>query len=178
MKKLFFLTIIFTNTFLFSQSTKHTTDVFSFKLGLIGSWVGYEKSLGNDFTIESEIGYLGGFYKRNNKSFKYIFTSEISVEPRYYYNFNRRIEKNKNITKNAANFVGFDINFVPDFLTSTNGDSVTIDESINLLPKWGLKRQLSDKIGFEFALGLGYSINFEKNNNDLLTGLDLKFSLN
>ena len=179
-RKIFILFLLILQLKSFSQSvdsSKNTQDIFSFKVGLIGGWLSYEKSVADNMTINSEIGFAGGFFKHNDEPFKYIFTTEFSVEPRYYYNFQQRINKNKTIVKNSANYISLDLNYVPDFLTIKNSDNIGVDRSVNIVPQWGLKRQISDHVGFEFALGVGYSINFE-NKNNLTTGLDLKFGFN
>jgi hypothetical protein len=50
-------------------------------------------------------------------------------------------------------------------------------KSFGIVPKWGLKRYVSDNLSFEFALGVGYSFNAELD-DDFVMALDLKFCLN
>ncbi|HFS67123.1 MAG TPA: hypothetical protein ENK67_02820 [Flavobacteriia bacterium] len=54
--------------------------------------------------------------KGTNNKVDYIFTSIISAEPRYYYNFNKRIEKGKKILNNSTNYISAELFYVPDIL--------------------------------------------------------------
>ena len=144
------------------------------KIGLIGGWLSYEKAISENFTIDTEIGYGGGFMKGTDDKTDYIFTLIISAEPRYYYNFNKRIEKGRKTLNNSANYLSAELFYVPDLLTATNRNNVTVNKSFGIIPKWGFRRSLSEKINFEFAIGIGYAWG-ENNIDGLTSALDLKF---
>ena len=156
MKKLTLIFLLFPCVVLFSQ--EKATDLFSIKAGLVGAWLGYEKSVNDVFTVNGEIGYEGGVFAGEiwENDFNYVFTSTLSLEARYYYNFNRRIEKGKNTLNNAGNFLGLELAFTPDWGTISNSDDISVVRTFSIIPKYGLRRNLSNKFNFELAFGPGY----------------------
>lgn len=173
MKKTILLLCILISSIMYSQE-KQTTDQLSLKFGIIGGWIGYEKSLSKKFTINSEIGYEGGILINTHNKVGYVFTTSFSTEPRYYYNFNKRIEKGKNTKNNAANYLSAELYYIPDLLTSSNRKNISVTQSIVIIPKWGLRRSLSEHLNFEFAIGIGYEWG-ENNISGMTAALDLKF---
>ncbi len=174
MRKTILLVLLFIGSLTYYQENHKAKDLFSIKAGLIGGWVSFEKAISENFTINTEIGYEGGFLKGTDNKVDYIFTSIISAEPRYYYNFNKRIEKGKKTLNNSANYLSAELFYIPDLLTSSNRTNVTVNKSFGIIPKWGLRRSLSEKLNFEFALGIGYAWG-ENNINGLTSTLDLRF---
>jgi len=178
MKKVILLTLLFTSISVFSQSNeKKTTDIMSIKAGLIGGWFSYEKSISDKFTLNGEIGYEGGFFKGNN-NVNYAFTTVLNIESRYYYNLNKRIKNNKNTSNNAANYLSGSLFLVPNWFTSSDNDNLSINKSFGIITKYGIKRNISNNLSFEFAFGIGYSWG-ENNNNGFIPAFDLNigFSL-
>lgn len=172
------LTAIFFITFfnIYSQDNKKVEDILSLKAGLIGGWVSYEKTISNNLTLNNEIGYEGGLLRGTNNKIDYVFTTIFSMEPRYYYNFKRRQEKRKNTNNNSANYISSEIFYVPDLLSSTNRENLDVNKSFGIIPKYGIRRSISDKLIFEFAIGIGYAWG-ENDVNGVTSTLDLKISL-
>ena len=177
MKKTLLLLILLTTTITYAQKNNNGSEnIFGIKIGLIGGWLNYEKSLSEKITLNTEFGYEGGFLKGTDSKIDYVFTSTFSIEPRYYYNFEKRKEKGKKTNNNSANYFSTEILYVSDLLSSTNRNNLTINTSFGLIPKYGLRRVLSKKLNFEFAFGLGYSWG-ENNINGITSALDLRISL-
>ncbi|NLN34065.1 MAG: hypothetical protein GX159_10790 [Flavobacteriaceae bacterium] len=172
-KTLLFLLLIIGIT---SYSQEKATDVFSAKLGLIGAWVGYEKALSPDFTINGEIGYEGGFFYSSwvSDRVNYVFTTTFSLEGRYYYNFNRRIEKGKNTMNNAANFLAVETDFTPGWATSSSVDNIYVLRTFTVSSKYGFRRNLSNRFNFELATGPGYQW-AEGGSEGVILALDVRF---
>ena len=160
-----------------AQNEQTLVDRFSVKAGLIGVWIGYEKAFSDHFTLNSEIGYEGGFFggSSHENNFNYISSMSLSVEPRYYYNVARRIRKGKRVRNNSANFISAEIQAFPDWLTSTNANDVNVVKTFGIVPKYGLNRSLSEHLNFEFAIGIGYALG-EDSYSDVTGALDLRFS--
>lgn len=154
-----------------------TTDIFGAQVGVLGAWIHYEKSLDKNFTIDGSLGYTGGLLKGTDNKLGYIFTTKISVEPRYYYNIEKRFKQGKKTMNNSANFLALDLSYIPDWGTSANKGNVGVDQSFAVIPKYGLRRALSHNIDFHFAFGIGYQWNNE-NTDGVAVGLDLKLGLN
>lgn len=96
MKKLIFTLLLAS----FASAQEKATDLFNANISFIGIGVQYEKALNDNFTAVGSLDYIGGFSYSEDWSgesdFDYILTTNISLEGRYYYNFNRRIGKGKN----------------------------------------------------------------------------------
>ena len=176
MGKIIVIVLMGITTFSIAQEKQKLEDIFSVEIGLIGGWINYEKTLNEKFTLNTEFGYAGGILKgTNGHSLDYIFTTIFSLEPRYYYNFNKRLEKEKNITNNSANYLAIDFSYVPDWFTETNRQGAGVTSSISIIPKWGFRRNIIQNLNFDFATGLGYSSAKYRENN-LQTVLDIRLS--
>lgn len=176
MRSIFTSVLLFSCFVSFSQESKQLEDILGVKVGLIGAWVHYEKAFTNEFSVDTEIGYRGGLLQGTRDKLDYVFTTSIKVEPRYYYNITDRQRKGKTTKLNAANYLALELYYVPDFLTSTNRDNVSIVKTFSLIPKYGLRRYLTHNLAFEFAFGFGYSWG-QHNINGAAVALDLKFDL-
>ena len=169
----FFLSVIFVS---YAQEDKRTTDIFSFKVGVIGAWLSYEKAVNDHFTLNSEFGYVGGFFKGTNSKADYVATTTFNLEPRHYYNFNRRSGKGKETKNNSANYISSEFFLIPDLLSSTNRDNLFVNRSLSIVPKYGLRRSISEYLIFEFAFGIGYQW-VENKNNGVTATLNLSLNL-
>lgn len=178
MTKSFLLIALFFTSFIYSQEENpQTTDVFGVQIGAIGAWLHYEKAFGNNFTADASVGYTGGFMQGTDQKLDYVFTTSFSVEPRYYYNLAKRVEKGKRITNNSGNFVALSFSYIPDIGTSTNRAGVKVDPSFIILPKYGLRRALNNNLNFHFAVGVGYQWT-DAHSDGMTIGLDLKIDYN
>lgn len=154
------------------QGQEGLEDKFNIRVGLIGGWVSYDKPLGGSFLLNSEIGYVGGIIGGN-----FLFTSILEIEPRYYYNVDKRIQKGKSIKNNSASYLAMHFSYLPDFLTSTKYASTNIEKSFNIIPTYGLRRNISGGLNFDFEIGLGYQVNNGTENNVVPNlGLGLSYS--
>jgi len=71
--------------------------IFGVQIGLIGVWVNNEVRLSNKFALRSEIGFDSGI--ANNDFF---MAPVIRLDPKFYYNLNKRVSKEKDISNNEA----------------------------------------------------------------------------
>lgn len=154
------------------QGQDRLEEKLNVRLGLIGGWVSYDKPLGGPFLLNTELGYVGGIIGGN-----FLFTSILEIEPRYYYNIDKRIQKGKSVKNNSANYIAVHLSYLPDFLTSTKYKSTSIERSFNVIPTYGLRRNISGGLNFDFEIGLGYQINNGTGNNVVPNlGLGLSYS--
>lgn len=163
MKKTLFT--LFLSTSLFAQ--EKATDLFNINLSILGVGVQYEKALNNNLTVVGSLDYSGGFRYSNNylygSDFEYILTTNIALEGRYYYNFNRRISKGKNTSKNSGNYLALKVGYVPDWLTYSNSKNLSVSPQGMVTFNYGLKRSFAQNFFYEFYTGLG--INFYQDEN-------------
>ena len=155
MKKLLFTFLL--SSSLFAQ--EKATDLFNANISVIGIGIQYEKALSDNFTAVGSLDYMGGFrYSYSDFygiDFDYILTTSLSLEGRYYYNFDRRIGKGRNTKNNSGNYIALKGNFIPDWLTASNGDRLNVNPQGSLTVNYGLKRSFAQNFFYEFYTGLG-----------------------
>lgn len=106
-------------------------------------------NLGTGFALMSGDSYGGTYFG---------FFPNFMAQYRHYYNFNRRLEKNKNISNNSGNYFAFHSAIYGGKSFIGNLDS-NADYSIELGPVWGLQRVYGKSFKLDLNLGLGYSFN-------------------
>jgi len=165
------LTLILTQL-AFAQEQKESLEkgLASIDIGFLGSWLTYETQVSNQLTLNTQLGLEGGFFGGGG-DFNYAFTPTISVEPRFYYNFNKRVVKKKKTINNSANYLTITGTYIPGLFTVTN-DDVEADAAFNLIPKWGLRRTIGKNFKFDFAVG--YGVAFREYETTGQFGLDLR----
>ena len=146
-----------------SQSTSVEKSVFGIQIGLFGSWAHNETKLTNQIALRSEIGldsgiWGGDFYDKIG----FLMTPVITVEPRWYYNLNKRVSKSKRIDGNSGNFISLKTSFHPDWFVISNYDNVTIISDISIVPTWGIRRNIGKHFNYETGIGIGYRYIFAK----------------
>lgn len=80
----------------------------------------------------------------------------FTVEPRYYYNLNKRINKARSITGNSGNFISLKTTFHPDWFLISNEDNVNVVSDISFVPTWGIRRTIGMHFCYEAGFGIGY----------------------
>jgi hypothetical protein len=160
----------------FSQKTPSVEkSIFAIETGLLGIWINNESRLSENFTLRSELGLDAGIFGGGiqNKS-GFILTPVVTLEPRYYYNLEKRFNNAKKIKNNSANFITLSVKYQPDLFVISNDDNINVISNISFIPKWGIRRSLSDHFYFETGIGFGYRYFLEKVENEKGEGaLDL-----
>ncbi len=155
MKKLLFTLLL--SSSLFAQ--EKATDLFNANVSFIGIGIQYEKALSENFTAVGSLDYLGGFrYSYSDfygSDFEYILTTNIALEGRYYYNFDRRIGKGKNTKNNSGNYIALKGTYTPDWLTTSNSDNLGVNPQGSITFNYGFKRSFAQNFFYEFYTGLG-----------------------
>jgi hypothetical protein len=108
-------------------------------------------------------------------------TPVITLEPRWYYNLNKRISKSRNIRGNSGNFLSVKTSYNPNWFVISNYDNIQIADQISIIPTWGIKRNIGNHFTYETGIGLGYRYIFAKNvgylENQSETALNLHLRL-
>jgi hypothetical protein len=80
--------------------------VYGIQAGFLGFWVHNETKLKRKLSLRSEVGFDTGIFSSNadysGTDVGVVFTPTISLEPRFYYNLDKRVEKGKSIAKTAG----------------------------------------------------------------------------
>ncbi|MEW7280564.1 hypothetical protein ABW636_18405 [Aquimarina sp. 2201CG1-2-11] len=166
MKKTITTIFFFCTISLFAQkvtSIKNVADhLFKINL-LLTPGLEYEVGVSKNTTIDFRLGT--GFAYRNtfgNERYGIFLSSELAY--RYYYNFDRRESKGKNISKNSANYIAMTSTFA-------SGDPIigkieTAIDYIGLIgPVWGIQRTYG--AGFNLGLELGMGYRFDNLDSDI-----------
>jgi len=173
MKKILLAILFFSSSWVMAQenSTALQKGLASFDVGFLGSWLSYEKPLGKQWAFNSQLGMEGGF-SGGGGDFDYVFTPTITVEPRFYYNLHKRVNKGRKTMNNSADYLTLAGGYVPALFAVTNED-VELIPQFTLIPKWGLRRTIGQRFKFEFAAGYGLAIREQEAVGQL--DLDLNF---
>lgn len=146
-------------------------DNLGVNIQLIGLSINYEKVLKDNFTVNAAVNLQGGFFG-NDSEFNYVFGTYLSAEPRYYYNRNRRAAKGKKLDENSGNFIAAELGYASDIITISNAENITINPTFLVGLKYGLRRNITRNLNYEFDFGLGYARS--SGNNAIIPLLDLK----
>ena len=150
-------------------------NIVSVDIGLFGTWINYEKQLKEVFTVKSSLGLEGGFVFGSSINY-FTLTPTLRLEPRFYYNFKRRVKMKKKTSFNASNYFAVTLLYIPNLFTISNVSGLEYESGVHVIPKFGIKRTIGQKVNFEFAIGAGPYIS--KGRVEAALGLDLRFGYN
>ena len=182
MKKLFLLFLL-TFNLLFSQD-KLEKSFTALEVGLFGISLSNESRLSQKFTIKSSFN-LGLAIWKNDRTdeVKPSLVPVLTVMPKYYYNLNRRMARNKRIKYNSANYFALEFNYTPSWFVISNIDgNLRKNENISIIPKYGFRRNINNsKFNYELNFGLGYMnhMNYyikKEDNHEVFPGLEFKLA--
>lgn len=135
--------------------------VFGVQTGVLGIYGYHEYQLAEKVALRTEIGLDASIFNSPFTNSNVVFFPKFSLEPRYYYNINKRAEKGKNTTNNAANFLSLYTNYRPNWFIIPD-DNLEIIPDLLIAPTWGMKRNISNHFNYELGAGLGYYHTFAK----------------
>lgn len=159
---LFIVISLFTLVPVFSQKVE---SLHSVKAGFPTITYSYEHAIGKQVTINLETGVNWSWQYSNNHT-KLSFSPVLRVEPRIYYNVNRRF-KNDRFNNNSASFFCATASIEPTIFEEDHRSVLSI------IPKWGFRRALGNNFIFEPQIGAG--MYFYRKSTLFAPGLDIKF---
>jgi hypothetical protein len=146
-----------------SQNASVEKSTSGFQIGVLGTWFYNEAKLSNKISLRSELGLDSGIFGiMHSYEVGYILIPDITVEPRYYYNLNKRVTKSKSIAGNSGNFVSLRTSYYPDWFVVTKNENLRPYHHIAIIPSWGIKRNVGNHFTYEAGLGIGYRYYFTK----------------
>lgn len=164
----------------FAQNATVEKSIFGIQTGFLGVWANHEARLGNKFALRSEIGLEASFSGGTFSNDIFVIAPTLKLEPRFYYNLQKRLDKGKSIAKNTANFLAINVTYVPDWFTISNEDNVSVIENFSIIPKWGIRRVVGEHFTYEAGIGIGYQYSnykqfgFSQNESDVTADLHLR----
>jgi hypothetical protein len=156
-KQILLFCFLFTAIFAQAQDLIIEKNVTGVQIGYFGLDIYHETRIADKISLRAELGLIpaiwGGDLYGNKSGFALypVFT----LAPKYYYNLNRRVEKDKNIKNNAANYFAFQIRYLPGWVISNHQDMELFNQ-IHFIPTYGLRRNFLKKFNYEFKVGVGY----------------------
>ena len=129
---------------------------FGIQSGAIGIWIYNETCLSRSFVFRAELGYSAQLLWGTGQEEGFLMTPVITIEPRWYYNLQKRKSKAKRIDGNSGNYLSLQSDFYPTWgMLSTFGHPV-INPVLALIPMWGMRRNIGRHFNYELGVGLGY----------------------
>jgi len=180
MKKIIFAIILYAlYNSAFAQEIKVEKNIFGIQTGVLGLWGYNELRLKNNLVLRSEIGIQNEVIF-NGAFQKWIYLRPVmSLEPRWYYNIEKRETLEKNTLYNSANFLSLKIKFTPDWFVLSSNGAVAPVNSFSFIPTWGIRRNLGQKINYETGIGVGYKyyISNPSYNSDIALNIHLRIGM-
>lgn len=147
-----------------SEPSPSTIPLHKIKLSLLGLTYQWEKPISRIAVFTAEAGVAGGFSFTMSKfygsDFNYLVVPTAGLGYRNYYNLDRRSQKGKNTNNNTANFFSAELfGYGPTIFASHGGSS---KHSSGISVNWGMQRNLSPKVNFEWQVGVAGQTDFGK----------------
>lgn len=159
------LTLIFITFISNSQDASIEQSTYGLQTGLLGVWAHNESKLSNSIALRSEIGLDAGLFSDNfDQGSLLLFVPALTIEPRWYYNLNKRVSKSRRIDGNSGNFLSIKTTYHPDLVIGSLDDNLNFISDITIIPTWGIRRNIGKHFNYETGIGIGY-IHFFKEEN-------------
>jgi hypothetical protein len=144
----------------FAQQSENADPAAQTMITIEAGFTGLQAGAELAVTKKSTVQFRGGVLPLLYNPAKYIYGAEpkwvaglsFSGEFRHYYNFERRLEKGKDVTNNGANYVGFMALYLTKPL-GKNNDLAYATSAIIAGPMWGFNRPLGSRVLFHLDLG-------------------------
>ena len=161
-----------------SQNASVEKSTFGVQTGFLGVWVHNETKLSNLIALRSEIGLDTGVSIRNGEDITgFLLTPVLTLEPRWYYNLNKRVSKSRRVDGNSGNFISIKTTYHPDWFVITNERNLDFITDIAIVPTWGIRRNIGNHFTYEAGIGIGYLHYFKKDNVVLINEPDVAVNL-
>ena len=177
--KIITLTLIFCGLTLIAKSQTASVEksTFGVQTGFLGVWIHNESKLSNLIALRSEIGLDTGVTLRNGNTTGFLLTPVLTLEPRWYYNLNKRVSKSKRVDGNSGNFISIKTTYHPDWFVISNESNLNFITDISIVPTWGIRRNIGNHFTYEAGIGVGYVHYFKKDNVVLINEPDVAVNL-
>ena len=144
------------------QDASVEKSVFGIQTGFLGIWGHYELKLSNKIVLRSELGIDTEF----RSGIAVILYPVLTIEPRWYYNLNKRERKSRRIDGNSGDFVSFKTSFHPNWIYLAKEShrreyyNNFIVGNLSIIPTWGIRRNIGNHFNYEVGIGLGAQFNY------------------
>jgi hypothetical protein len=164
---------------LYSQSNDTDLSKVS-RINLLNPGFEYEFPVSKSSVLSANLGFgLGYPYKAleqtgRGNGFVFMIEPFIDLEYKYLYNFNKRVEQNKNTKFNSANYLGLRL-LTRGYTIADYNMYRPNNFDLAIAPVWGVQRSTS-KIHYLFDIGLGYA--FDADNSGVVLLVQMSIGIN
>jgi hypothetical protein len=161
MKRIFIAALMLCATVTRAQDSEAATatvekSIFNVQTGFLGLYVNNEYGLSSHIALRTEAGLEAGFTARPDDS-EWAIAPMLNLEPRYYYNIEKRAGKGHNVSGNAASFVTISARLNPGLLVYSTQENAKMATTLTFVPKWGIRRNIGNSnFNYEVGIGIGY----------------------
>lgn len=169
-------------SFSFAQEATVEKTIFGIQAGLIGLCVYNESGLSDKVALRSEVWTAAslGIDNANTGKVYYILRPGITVEPRYYYNLNKRAASSRRTDSNSGNYLSFKSSYNSGRVLMSNLNLATLG-SLTFIPSLGVRRSMGRHFNYEASLGIGTELTLTRQigsvRNNLGPAYDLGFRI-
>ena len=157
------------------QWTEDSTESLGYVSLGTGVGINYEFAIAPQLTLNVGAGLEVASYEVNGRQ-ELSLTLVGNAEPRWYYNLFSRRDASLNTKNNAANFFAVKANAVPLYIAGGENGTDQVENAIALIPKYGLRRNLSDFWFIDVSAGYGWYWGNAGINGAVIL-IDLRFGL-
>lgn len=146
-----------------AQTSSVESSIYGVQTGFLGAWVYNESKLSDEIALRTELGldahiFASSFLNRTG----FILAPTINLEPRWYYNLNKRVNKSRRTANNSGNFLSLKGTYRPNLFTISNYENTYVIPNISVIPTWGIRRHIGRHFNYEAGIGIGYNYIFAK----------------
>lgn len=139
-----------------SQNSSVEKSIYGVQIGYLGVWFHNELRLTDKIALRSELGLDGDYWNSKfNSGSGYTLEPVFTLEPRWYYNLEKRVSKSQNIEGNSSNFFSLKTSYQPEWFLISNVDFFRVERQISIVPTWGIKRNIGNHFNYETGIGMG-----------------------
>lgn len=129
------------------------------KISILPLGYAYERKIADEFTIEAGVDFSFDIYYDEAEDLDnnaLVVNPTIHLEPRYYYNLQRRYQRGRNVSFNAASYIGVYSELRMNPLIEENNGFWPVYDRFKIGPAWGIQRNLGRRgyLNFNLAYGL------------------------
>lgn len=171
------------------QEVSVTKNLYGIQLGLVSASFQYETKLQRKIALHTEIGLD---LITATKSYDYssikdekatLISPYINVEPRWYYSLDRRERLKRNTANNSANYISLKTDYHFNRSPLSNNGNFDVPSTIQIIPKYGIRRSFAKNFNYEFSFGIGYQYNvdgekYNFRNDDAVIDLQARIGYN
>lgn len=181
MKKSFIIfTLILLSNFSNAQTTNSNIEksVTGIQAGFLGVDLYNESKIAENFVLRSEINLYAGIWGGSMyEKTGFILYPSLNLQPKFYYNIDKRAKKRKNIKNNGANYISLQTRYTPNWFAISNYDNINLSNQISFVPTFGIRRNFGGNFNYEFKVGYGYGFSFGEKKNTSGGYFDLGFKV-